>query len=142
MAKLKVMVGTPGLKALALNGAGRLSIDKVRTLAFSLVAVGAGSIDVGAMDVDQLTVGLSGVASSRLAGKAKLVTATIKGTSALDASALKASDIKLGAEGAAVARLFATTSAKIQAAGPVTVAIDGGPACTVKQNGSGSISGC
>lgn len=142
MAKLKIMVGTPGLKAAALNGAGRLSIDKVRSLSFNIVAVGAGSVEVAAMDVDQLTVALSGVASSRLAGKAKSIDAMVQGTSALDASALKSANVKLGAQGAAVARLFATDSAKIQVAGPVTVAIDGKPACTVKQNGSGSVSGC
>lgn len=139
---LKILVGTPGLRAATLNGAGRLTIDRVRSLAFDVVAVGAGSVDIGMVEVDQLTVGLSGVASGRFSGKAKSVNALVKGTSSLDASGLKVNDIKLGAEGAAVARIHAANSAKIQAAGSVTIAVAGKPACTVKQFGSGSITGC
>ena len=140
--KMLIEVGTPGLTHAALNGAGRIRIDKVRGLAFDLAVVGAGTVDVGTLDVEQLSIALSGVAGSRLGGAAKSVKAVVRGSSVLDASALDARDIRLGAEGSAVARVRATSSANIQAMGPVTVVVDGAPACTVKAQGAADISGC
>lgn len=139
---IRVEVGTADLTHAALNGAGRLSIDKVRGLAFDLMVAGAGSADIAAVDVDQFTVGLQGVAGSRLGGKARSVRAIVRGTSTLDASALQVNDMKLGAEGAAVARLNVRDTLALQAAGPVTVAVEGSPACTVKAQGATSIVGC
>lgn len=140
--KLTIEVGTPGLTHAALNGAGRIRIDKVRGLAFDLAVVGAGTVDVAALDVEQLSVGLSGVAGSRLGGAAKSVKAVVRGSSRLDAGALETRDLRLGAEGSAVAHVKALTTANIQAMGPVTVVVEGGPACTVKAQGPADISGC
>lgn len=140
--KMLIEVGTPGLTHTALNGAGRIRIDKVRGLAFDLAVVGAGTVDVGTLDVEQLSVGLSGVAGSRLGGAAKSVKAVVRGSSRLDAGALETRDIRLGAEGSAVAHVRAVTSANIQAMGPVTVVVDGSPACTVKAQGAADVSGC
>ena len=126
---IRIEVGTAELKKAALKGSGRLAIDKVRGLAFDLTVAGAGTVDVAAMDVDQLTVGLIGVAGSRLGGKAKSVRAIVRGTSTLDASALETHAVILGAEGAAVARLDVRDTLDIQAAGPATIAVTGNPAC-------------
>ncbi len=139
---IRIEVGTADLAKAALNGSGRLAIDKVRGLKFDLTVAGAGTVDIAGMDVDQLTVGLIGVAGSRLGGKAKSVRAIVRGTSTLDASGLQTNNMKLGAEGAAVARLNVRDTLDLQAAGPATIAVDGSPACTVKIQGAASVSGC
>ena len=137
-----IELGTHDLTAAWVNGPGKLGIDKIKGLTFELTIQGAGSAEVGAVAVDQLKLGLAGVANARLSGNALKVTGLVRGNSALDASALNVKDWKLGADGAAVARIAASNSAAIEAMGPVTIEVTGSPACTVKASGSGSISGC
>lgn len=139
---VEINVGTHDLAAAFLNGPGSLSIDKIRGLSFELWIQGSGSARVARVDVDQLKVGISGAASTTLAGKAPKLTATVRGTSVFDGSALNTKDIVLAAEGPAIVKLSAVSSAKIDASGTATIDVSGGAACTVKAAGSVTVSGC
>lgn len=140
--KVVIRLGTHELTTAWINGAGTLAIDKVKGLAFDLAVQGAGSATIADVRVDQFRVGLAGAASARLAGKAPLVTAIVRGTSALDSSGLAVNDMKLGVEGPSVVNARASNSVRIDASGPSTVTITGGAACTVKAAGSATITGC
>ena len=119
-----------------------MSIDKVRGLCFELAIQGAGSANIAQVDVDQLKVGISGAASTTLAGRAPKMTAIIRGASLFDASALIAKDIVVGAEGPAIVKVNADSSAKIDVNGTGSVEVSGDPACTVKASGSAVVTGC
>ena len=137
-----ITLGTHDLSAAVLNGAGALFIDKVKGLTFDLSLQGAGVARIDAADVDQLRIGLSGAASSRVAGRALKMTATVRGTSSLDAESLNVKDAVIGAEGPALVRAAVSGTAKVDALGLASVVLAGSPSCTVKAQGSSTVSGC
>jgi len=139
---VEIRVGTHDLAAAFLNGPGSLSIDKVRGLSFELAIQGAGAANIAKVEVDQLKVGISGAASATLGGRAPKMTAIIRGVSVFDASALAAKDVVVGAEGPAIIKVNAISSAKIDAMGTATIEVTGNPACTVKASGSVTVTGC
>ena len=137
-----IEVGTHEISTAWLNGAGSLIIDKVKGLSFDLAIQGAGSARIETADIDQLKLGLSGAGSARLAGRAARMTATVRGTSSLDAEGLSIKDAVIGAEGPAIVRATVTNSAKVDALGLAAVTLGGNPACTVSAKGSASVTGC
>jgi len=137
-----IELGTHELGTAWLNGAGTLIIDKVKGLGFELSIQGAGSVRIESADVDQLRLGMSGAGSTRIAGRAASMTATIRGTSSLDAEGLSVKDAVIGAEGPAIVRATVTNAAKVDAVGLAAVTLAGSPACTVTAKGSASVTGC
>ncbi|MCY7271009.1 MAG: DUF2807 domain-containing protein [Sphingomonas bacterium] len=139
---VEVLIGTHELTAAFVNGAGSLTINKVRGMKFEAAAQGAGSLAIGAVEVDQLQIGLAGAASARLAGKALKLTAIVRGTSALDGEGLTVKDAVIGAQGPAIVKLTVTQTAKVDAQGVAAVTLSGTPSCIVTTRGSASVSGC
>lgn len=139
---IEVNVGTHDLSAAWLNGSGVLLINRVKGLSFDLSVQGSGAGEIGNVSIDQLNVSVVGTASARLAGEAAKMTAVVRGVSSLDAASLATKDATIGAEGSATVDAHVSNSASIDALGPATVRISGGPACTLKVAGSTSVSGC
>jgi hypothetical protein len=137
-----IEVGTPDLNTAWINGAGALTIDKVRGLSFDLAIQGAGIAKIEQVDVDQLKAGVSGAGSIRLSGKAARLTATVRGTSSFEGDDLLVKDAVIGAEGPAIVRANVANSAKVDALGLASVSLSGNPACTVKAQGSATVAGC
>lgn len=137
-----IELGTHELAAAWINGAGAIGIDKVKGLSFDLAIQGPGMARIEAAEVDILKIGLSGTATTRIAGRAAKLTATVRGSSSLDAEALAVKDAVIGAEGPAVVRASIRGTAKVDALGLASVAIAGQPSCIVKSEGSASVSGC
>lgn len=139
---VEIAVGTHDLATAWINGSGALAVDKVRGASFDMSIHGSGTAQIGGISVDTLKLGLSGTASAVVGGKSGIVTAIVRGASALDGSALTVKNATLGAEGAALIRLRATDTAKITAQGPATVHMEGGAACIIKAGGSAEVTGC
>lgn len=137
-----IELGTHDLSTAWVNGAATLQIDKVRAMSLDLNLAGAGAVDVGTIDVDQLKVGIVGSASVRLGGKAAKVTAIVRGASSLDGTALRVNDADIGAQGPAQIRLLVTGTAKVDALGLANIALQGNPSCITKTQGSSRVSGC
>ncbi len=137
-----IELGTHDLTTAWVNGPGALLIDKVKGLSFDLAIQGSGTMRIDSADVDLLRVGLSGAASSRIAGRAGKLTATVRGTSSLDAEGLAVRDAVIGAEGPAVVRASISGTAKVDALGLASVALAGAPSCTLKTQGSSTVTGC
>jgi hypothetical protein len=139
---VEISIGTHELTAAWLNGAGTLTIDKLRGLSFDLAVQGSGAASVGAVEVDQFKVAVSGTAAVGLTGKALKLNATVLGVSTLQASAMTAKDAVIAAQGPATVRATITETAKVSAQGPSTVELAGNPACTIKAAGSANVTGC
>ena len=137
-----IEVGTPDLKNAWVNGAGALSIDRVRGLSFDLAIQGSGVTQIDRVEVDQLKAGISGSGSARLTGSAARLTATVRGTATFDGDARMVKDAVIGAEGPSSVRATVSNSAKVDALGLATVTLSGAPACTVKAHGSATVTGC
>ncbi|MFC7536123.1 GIN domain-containing protein [Sphingomonas sp. GCM10030256] len=139
---VRIALSTHDLAAAIVNGAGSLTIDRVKGLAFESMVQGSGSVAIGDVAVDRLSAGLDGSGSMQAAGKALKVTAMVRGSSSFDGSGLSAKDATVGAEGPATVQLTVTNTAQVTAAGLATVTLAGRPACTAKASGSASVSGC
>jgi hypothetical protein len=139
---VEISLGTHELSAAWLNGSGSLAIDRVSGLSFGLAVQGSGIGTIGQAQVDQLNVSVLGSGNARLAGQAGKMTAVVRGISSLDASSLSTKDATVGAEGATTIAANVTNSVTIDASGPATVRLTGGPACTLKINGSADVTGC
>jgi hypothetical protein len=139
---VEIKIGTHDLSAAYLNGAGSLTIDKVKALSFELSVQGSGIATIGDTDVDQLNVGVVGSAAASLSGRAARLTSTVRGVSSLDASGLAIKDATLTSDGAATIKANITNAVKIFGSGPATITLTGGPACTSKLSGSATLSGC
>ena len=137
-----IELGTHELSTAWINGPGALIIDKVKGLSFDLAIQGAGTMRIDDAQVDLLKVGMSGAASTRIAGRAAKLTATVRGTSSLDAESLATKDAVIGAEGPALVRASVSGTAKVDALGLASVALVGRPSCETKTQGSATVSGC
>lgn len=135
-------IGTHDLTSIQVNGAGSLMVNRVKGLKFDATAVGAGTLGIEAVDVDQFTLALAGASSARLAGKVGKINALVRGMAVLDGEPLVSKDATIAAEGPATVRLTATETAKVTAAGVGSVTLYGNPACTVTVRGSAGVSGC
>jgi hypothetical protein len=139
---VEVSIGTHELTAAFVNGAGSLSINKVRGFKFEASAQGAGAIAIAQVEVDQFLLGLAGAASAKLSGTALKLTATVRGSSSFDGEGLTVKDAIIGAQGPAIVKLTATGTAKVDAIGVAAVTLTGKPSCIVTTKGSASVSGC
>jgi len=137
-----ISLGTHDLSSAWLSGSGMLAIDRVRALKFDLSVQGSGGAAIAQTDVDQLNVAVAGTASATLAGRVGKMTAVVRGISSLDAAALTTKDATIGADGAATVKANVTNSVTVDAMGPATIMLAGRPACTLRVNGSTSVTGC
>jgi hypothetical protein len=139
---VEVVVGTHDLTNASLIGSGSLAIDRVKSQKFMLTIQGSGSGDVANVAADQLNVSLEGTANAKLAGQAAKVIALVRGVSTLDATGLATPSADVDADGAATVDANVTDMARVSAWGPATVRLSGRPTCTLKVQGSPTVSGC
>ena len=139
---VEISVGTGDLSAAYVNGTGSLAINRIKGLSFTLSVQGTGSAAIGNVTVDRLDVGIAGAGNVTVAGETPKLTAMVRGSSSLDASGLKVKDATIGAEGPSQVRATVSNSAKVDAKGVASVELSGGGACTIKAQGSSTVTGC
>lgn len=137
-----IEVGTHDLSSAWLNGAGSLAIDAVKGLSFDLNIEGAGVARIDNVAVDQFRVSVSGFGTARLAGKALKASTFARGSVNIDAAALSTKDAVVTAEGPSLVQLTATDTAKVNTFGVASVTLSGNPSCTLRVQGSSTVSGC
>jgi putative autotransporter adhesin-like protein len=139
---VEISIGTHDLTNASLIGSGSIAIDKVKTFGFMLTVQGSGVGQIGNAAIDQLTVSLEGTANAKIAGKAGKVTALVRGMSALDAAKLTTPSADFSIDGTATIDANVTDTARVNGWGPSTVRLTGKPSCSLKVQGSASVSGC
>jgi len=139
---VEVTIGTHDLTLASLIGSGSLTIDRVKSQRFTLTIQGSGSGEAENVVADQLNVSLEGAAKARLGGTAGKVTALVRGVSTLDASGLSTPSADIDADGTATIDANVTDTAKVNGWGSSTVRFTGRPSCTLKVQGSTTVSGC
>ena len=137
-----IAVGTHDLTTIWLNGSGGLKVNAVKGPSLDISLVGAGSVAVDKVMVDHVGVGASGSGSVILSGTVNEAAATASGTSSIDAHALTAKNATIGASGAAVVKLTASNTVKVNGEGAVTVDLAGKPSCILNVEGPASATGC
>jgi hypothetical protein len=136
---VRIEAATRDLAAATILGSGSLTVDRARALRLDLTLGGSSRLTVGALDVDNLILGLVGSGRIVLAGHARQMRATVQGSGDLDAQRLAADDLQLSAATAGTILVGSARSAKVVASGQGDVTVGGNPACTVEARGSGSV---
>lgn len=139
---VEIVLGTHDLDSAWLTGSGAIAINQIKGLSFDLSVQGSSSAVIGRTEVDQLSVAVVGTGSATLAGRARKLTAIVRGVANLDAGALASTDASIGAEGTASVAANVSDSATVDGNGPITVRLTGGPACKLRVSGSATVSGC
>ena len=139
---VEVTVGTHDLTNASLIGSGSLGIDRVKSQRFTLTIQGSGSAQVENVAADQLNVSLEGTANARMAGQAGKLIALVRGVSTFDAAGLSSPSADIAVDGSATVDAIVTDVAKVNGWGPATVRLSGRPNCTLKVQGSATVSGC
>ena len=136
---LKISVSTHELRSAAVAGSGSIVIDKAKAMRFDLSVAGSGRIGIAALDADTLFVGLVGAGKITLAGKAKELIATLKGSGDLDGAAFVAEEAKINADTAGAVVIAVRRAANVTSTGQGDTRIVGNPACQVKAQGVGQV---
>lgn len=139
---IEIIVGSHELSNAWLNGAGAISIDRVKGLSFALSVQGSGVAEIVDVEADVLNVSLVGAASARLGGQTRKLTALLRGMSTIDAAKLNARDATVAVDGGATIDAQVTNEASVEASGVGTIRFTGRPSCTIKIKGSASVTGC
>jgi len=139
---VEISVGTHDLTSASLTGSGSLSIDHIKGLTFFLSMQGSGAGEIHDANADQLNLNLVGTATAKIAGHAGKLTALVRGVSSLDAANLETPDAAISVDGTATVVANVTDTARVDGWGPATVRFAGRPTCTLKVQGSTSVSGC
>lgn len=136
---IAIALSTRTLRGAFVRGSGSMSIDGAKGLQLELSVTGSGRIAAEKVDADRVELGVVGSGSMALAGKAKMMRASIEGAGDLDAAQLAAQDIEINAGTSGEIKAAASRTAKINASGSGDIEIIGSPACTVAGRGSGSV---
>jgi hypothetical protein len=139
---VEISLGTHDLTSASLTGAGALTIDRVKGLAFTFSVAGSGVGEIQNVAIDQLNVTLLGTVKGTLAGHAGRVEALVRGIATLDAAKLVTPNAAIAVDGMATVDANVTDTAKVDAWGPATIRFTGRPSCTSKVTGAASITGC
>ncbi|HEX6374628.1 MAG TPA: head GIN domain-containing protein [Allosphingosinicella sp.] len=136
---VRISLTTRGLRAASVVGSGSLDIDRAKGLRVDLSVSGSGRLRVGAVEADNLVVGLAGGGRIALAGRAKQIRATVQGSGDLDAAGLHAYDAQIVSDTAGKIAVAVARTAKVTANGSGDVEIIGNPSCMVEAKGSGEV---
>ena len=139
---VEVSVGTHDLSSASLIGAGSVAIDRVKSLKFALTIQGSGAGQIDNVAVDQMSLSLEGTANAKVAGKTGKLVALVRGLSTLDAAKLSTPSADFSIDGSATIDSTVTDTAKVNGWGPAMVRFTGRPTCTLKVQGSATVSGC
>ncbi|QQV77440.1 DUF2807 domain-containing protein [Sphingomonas aliaeris] len=136
-----IRASTPRLRSATVYGGGQLSIaGPMRAQRVDLSVRGTGSLDVRAIDADQLIADVSGPGTMTLAGKAAKARISGNGPTRILAEKLVANDLSIRTDGngETIARARFTTT--VNAAGVGAVTVYGKPTCIVNKNVQGPVS--
>lgn len=133
----RVTVTASALRAAAMTGGGRLTIDRMRGARIELTLTGAGTLSVNDAQADRIDASLIGTGAMTLGGKALNGRFESSGAGAIDASGMAVSALTVNWQSAGDGRFAARDTATIRAAGQGGVTVDGNPACLV--NGPGPV---
>lgn len=127
------------LRGATISGSGSLKIDRVRGPRISLAVDGSARMTVGRVETDRLELVAVGSGALSVSGITKALTATVRGSGAIEGAGLTTSDLILTSESAGNVALGAKLTAKVVSTGSGSVTIGGQPACTVNALGSGEV---
>lgn len=134
-ASAKITISVPALRAVLLNGAGRVRIAEMRGDRVDLALNGAGALDVRTVQADEASVSLTGTGALTLGGKAGKARLRIYGAGSIDAGGFTANEATIVSQSSGELRVGVRYTAQIMAMGAGGIGIIGAPECRVSGPG-------
>lgn len=131
----RVRISAPDLRAVSINGGGRVRVTGMQAARIDLAVNGAGMLDVGAVETGDLHAILTGTGAINIAGVTQRARLRSNGAGSIDAAGLTAGEATVIAESLGEISLTARYSARIFALGGGGVTITGAAECAVSGNG-------
>jgi hypothetical protein len=140
---LIVNLGSRGVGRISVDGSASVSINKIAApgATATLKLSGPGSISVGNMESDRLSISIAGSGSINIdGGKARIGRFGIDGNATLKAPLVTLQQAQISQAGNANTHLLVTDSIEISNSGAGAIRIDGKSTCFIKQAGAARIS--
>jgi hypothetical protein len=137
--RARIDVTVPMVSAANLSGPGNLTVDAVRTRAFSAHLSGPGNINIGMVEAGVIDVHLSGPGDISIAGRAERATMNLSGPGNIHASRLALGDATVNLSGPGDIDATVSRTADVRLSGPGDVNIRGGARCSIHKSGPGSV---
>ncbi len=120
-------------------GSGRVALDKLSGRSPSVRLGGFGTVQIDAVDADQLVVAMTGGGQLTMAGEAVAARVELQGASIFESPDLEVEKLTLVQRGPVSSHLAVEREANISNFGTGRIEIDGRPNCTVRTDGSAEI---
>lgn len=136
---LRIAVTMPQIAGVALGGAGNITVDPVRSPAFTADLGGAGNIRVNGLRADRVRLNVGGTGEISVSGAARVVDERVSGVGSIEAGGLAARGGRVSMSGAGHVRTRIDGPVDVTLSGLGSVAIDGHPTCSIHKSGLGSV---
>jgi len=136
--KLIIDVYMPDLKAVTLNGSGKIKIDSGNTLDFDITLSGSGNINSQNYEAQSVNMNLSGSGSIKLKAMSTL-NANISGSGNINAQNFEIQNANVIISGSGNIRLWVTDSLKGKISGSGSIFHKGNSSINVNITGSGRV---
>lgn len=136
---VRVILSSPALAGAVVSAGGRLRATRFRGTRVDLSVNGAGEIEAGDVQGDQVQAMLIGPGSMTLSGKARTARLTANGPGRIDASALQADEATVLLDGQGEIKAAARYTARVTNVGLGAVSVAGRPKCTVTARAGGAV---
>lgn len=137
--RARIDVTVPMITAASLSGPGNLTVDNVRTRAFTVGLSGPGNVNVDAVQAEAIDLHLSGPGDIAIAGQAGHATLNLSGPGNIHADKLSLGDATVHLSGPGNIDATVTRTADISLSGPGDVRIRGGARCSIHKSGPGDV---
>lgn len=134
-----VEVTAPMIRSVAAKGSGAVDIDTFKVPQFVLSLSGSGDARARGLQLDELSVAITGSGDVKLAGESGRVRISISGSGDVDAAQLAASDVTVNIAGSGDAAVQASRALNVSVAGSGHVVYSGAPSVNQAVAGSGSV---
>ncbi|MFL9840375.1 DUF2807 domain-containing protein [Sphingomonas sp. ST-64] len=137
-----ILVSARDLRAVTINGGGRVEVDRLRGQRVDLGVNGAGTLTIGTLDADQLAVTLTGTGAIALnGGLARTARFNTHGAGSIDAVGLSVNDLTVNSQSAGDSRFTARYTAAVSTLGTGAVRVLGNAACRLAGPGPAQCAG-
>lgn len=137
--KVDVAVTVPTLRAAAVAGSGRMTVDRIDVPEFSANVAGSGELALPSLTAPSTRFAVAGSGKLTAAGTSRETKANVTGSGDLAIPQLKTVALNASVAGSGNLDAFASGTAKVSVAGSGGVRVRGGARCTVAKAGSGSV---
>ncbi|MET4898478.1 head GIN domain-containing protein [Sphingomonadaceae bacterium jetA1] len=135
---VRVLVTLPRLAGAAVDGSGRMTIDRVEGASFKAGVAGSGDLVIAAMRVGKADLGITGSGAIRATGMADAVKAGVAGSGDLRGADLQTRQAEVGVTGSGQVMLRVNGRAKVGLTGSGNADLGPNAVCTVSKTGSGT----